>query len=154
MVHDLAVLTWKKLRLDKLEQKVILGKLNRSISIYEANHSKLLSKGHFEEHQRSFSELSGEEVQSYKKSYKYAQHLHQKDITVEKDVELVESGHTFLLKTIQLLIEHYVLVNPIIENVIRAEVWVEAEKISFLKLCLETFIHHIQALIWYCEYHS
>jgi hypothetical protein len=48
MVHDLAVLTWKKLRLDKLEQRVILEKLNRPITIFEANYSKLLSQYSFE----------------------------------------------------------------------------------------------------------
>jgi hypothetical protein len=152
MVHDLAILTWKKLRLDKLEQKVILEKLNRPIATYEANHSKLLIKRQFEEYQRYFSELSDEEIKSYQKSYKYGQHLHQKNIVVEKDIELVESDHPLLLKTIQRLIENYVLVNPTIENVIRAEVWVETEKVSFIKLCLETFIHETQALIWYCEH--
>lgn len=154
MVHDLAILTWKKLRLDKLEQKVILEKLNRPIATYEANHSKLLIKRQFEEYQRYFSELSDEEIKSYQKSYKYAQHLHQKNIVVEKDIELVESDHPFLLKTIQRLIEHCVLVNPTVENVIQAEVWVDTEKVSFLKLCLETFVHETQSLIWYCEHRS
>lgn len=152
MVHDLAILTWKKLRLDKLEQKIILEKLNRPISSYETNHSKLLNKRQFEEYQRYFSELSDEEIKSYQKSYKYAQNLHQKNVVVEKDVELIESDYPLLLKTIQQLIEHYVLVNPTIENVIQAEVWVDTEKVSFLKLCLETFIHDTQALIWYCEH--
>lgn len=152
MVHDLAILTWKKLRLDKLEQKVILEKLNRPIANYEANHSKLLIKRQYEEYQRYFSELSDQEIESYKKSYKYAQHLHQKKIIVEKDIELVESDYPLLLKTIQRLIEHYVLINPTIENVIRAEVWVNTEKVPFLKLCLETFIHETQPLIWYCEH--
>lgn len=35
---------------------------------------------------------------------------------------------------------------------IRAEVWVKTEKVSFLKLCLETFIDGTQALIWYCDH--
>lgn len=47
MLYDLAVLTWKKLRLDKLEQRGILEKLNRPITIFETHHSKLLSQYSF-----------------------------------------------------------------------------------------------------------
>lgn len=75
MVHDLAVLTWKKLRLDKLEQRVILEKLNRPITIYETNHSKLLSQYSFETYQKYYRDLLDEQIESYKKSYKYAQTL-------------------------------------------------------------------------------
>lgn len=52
----------------------------------------------------------------------------------------------------QQLIEDYVLINPTIENVIRTEVWGNTEKVPFLKLCLETFTHENQSLIWYCEH--
>ncbi len=60
MVHDLAVLTWKKLRLDKLEQRVILEKLNRPITIFETSHSKLLSQFSFETYQKHYRDLSDE----------------------------------------------------------------------------------------------
>ena len=93
MVHDLAVLTWKKLRLDKLEQRVILEKLNRPITIFEANHSKLLSQFSFEIYQKHYRDLSDEQIESYKKSYKYAQTLHQKIVIVHQDVELIDSVH-------------------------------------------------------------
>lgn len=105
MGHDLAILTWKNLRLDKLEQKVILEMLNWPIWSYEANRSKLLIKPQFEEYQRYFSELSDEGIQPYEKSYKYAQKLHQKNIVVEKYIELIESDYLLLLKTMQRLIE-------------------------------------------------
>ncbi len=76
MLHDLAVLTWKKLRLDKLEQRVILEKLNRPITIFETKHSKLLSQYSFETYQQYYKDLSDEQIESYKKSYKYARMLH------------------------------------------------------------------------------
>lgn len=154
MVHDLAILTWKKLRLDKLEQKLILEKLNRTISSNEASRSKLLSKYEFGDFQRRFSELSDAEIQTYKKSYEYASLLNQKIVIVEKDVNLIESKHPILLRIIQEQIDRFHLMNPTVANVIRAEVWVDTEKVSFLKLCLETFIHEAQSFIWYCEHRS
>jgi hypothetical protein len=154
MVHDLAVLTWKKLRLDKLEQRVILEKLNRPITIFETKHSKLLSQYSFETYQQHYKDLSEEQIESYKKSYKYAQTLHQKIVMVHKDVEFIESDHPYLLETIQELIDEHSLTNPTIENVIRLEVWIESEKVSFLKHCLKTFIQEAQPIIWYAEYRT
>ena len=154
MVHDLAVLTWKKLRLDKLEQRVILEKLNRPITIYETNHSKLLSQYSFETYQQHYKDLSEEQIESYKKSYKYAQMLHQKIVIAKQDVELIESDHPYLLETIQELINEHSLMNPTIENVIRLEIWVDNEKVSFLKHCLKTFIQESHPIIWYAEHRT
>ncbi len=154
MVHDLAVLTWKKLRLDKLEQRVILEKLNRPITIFETNHSKLLSQYSFGAYQKYYRELSDEQIESYKKSYKYAQTLHQKIVIVHQDVELIESDHPYLLETIQELIDEHSLMNPTIENVIRLEIWIDNEKVSFLKHCLKTFIQQSYPIIWYTEHQT
>lgn len=95
--------------------------------------------------------MSDQEIKSDKNEYKYAEQLHQKNIIVEKDIELVESDHLLRLKIIRRLIEHYILINSTIENVICVEVWLNTEKVLFLKLYLETFIKDAQPLIWCCE---
>jgi len=154
MVHDLAILTWKKPRLDKLEKRVILEKLNRSITIFETKHSKLLSQYSFGTYQKHYKELSDEQIESYKKSYKYATTLHQKIVIAHQDVELIESDHPYLLETIQELIDEHSLMNPTIENVIHLEIWIDNEKVSFLKHCLKTFIQESRPIIWYAQHRA
>ncbi len=78
MVHDLVVMIWNKLRLDKLEQRVILEKLNLPITIFETKYFKLQSQYSFETYQKNYKDLSDEQIESYKKSCKYAQILHKK----------------------------------------------------------------------------
>jgi hypothetical protein len=151
MVHDLAVLTWKKLRLDKLEQRVILEKLNRPISSYETNHSNLLKKYQFDEYQKQYRNLSDEDIQSYKRAFEYASLLNQKIVIVEKDVNLIESKHPLLLTIIQRQIENFHLINPTVSNVIKARVFIESGEVPFLKLCLEIFMEECAPLIWYLE---
>lgn len=69
MVRDLAVLTWKKMRLDRIEHAVMMRELNKPFDLLEFHRSKLLNhevanklvdlEGSPEEHRRAYQKASG-----------------------------------------------------------------------------------------------
>jgi len=99
LIHDLAVITWKKLRLDKLEQAYFLKKLNEPITQEEFKSCGLLisdecyqiwleKDGSFEGKSKEFSELAKEiEPYFYKKiSPKLLQRLSEKHSLLKQNL--------------------------------------------------------------------
>ncbi len=88
LVHELASLTWKKLRLEKLEQSVFVKKMNAPVTMEELIDCGLkFNKARFDNWDQAMT-LSDEDIERLKKTLKLIRPLQKVGISEEQLVEV------------------------------------------------------------------
>ena len=117
MVRDLAVLAWKKIRLENLELRFILARLNEPLSLTDKHRTKFLDSSTVQSNLERLSEFTPDLKSKAEKAIEYAELLQIKGATIE-DLEDLENSYPLIHKELVKYIEHYEFANPTAKNVL------------------------------------
>ncbi len=151
MVRDLAVLAWKKIRLENLEVRFILSRLNDSLGYSEKNGTKFLSTNLVESLLRRLHLYTPELKDETEKAIAYAEQLQVQGVTIE-DLEGLDKSYPLIHKELVKYIEDYGFTNPTTKNVLRYEIVNDdGETELFWNYFLREVIEDLQQTIWLCD---
>ena len=151
MVHDLAVLAWKKIRLENLELRVMLARLDAPIDYLETRNTKFLSLSSVESKLAQLSDFTLALKSEVDKAIKYAEQLKVKGVTV-KELENLENDYSLIHKILVKYIEHFEFTNPTAKNVLVYEIENdEGEAEKFWPYFLNNLIAELNEMNWLCD---
>ena len=154
LVREMALITWKKLRLEKLEQSYFIKKLNAPIKLEELMECGLS----FSDKKFAFwvetAKISDEEVKSYNETLKLIKPYLDQNITVEQLIEIQKNCATvysFLLDAYNKLDplvkvdpSHITLVNKTFDNYGRPDKY-------FISSIFELLVTRYESALWCTE---
>ena len=151
MVRDLAVLAWKKIRLENLELRFILSRLNEPLSFLDKHDTKFLSSHQVESILDQLCDYTSELKKEAELAVRYAEHLQVNGPTAE-DLESLEKSHPLIHKKLVEYIDHYGFTNPTAKNVLRYEIENDdGEAELFWDYFLKIAIEDLSQTVWLCE---
>jgi virulence-associated protein VapD len=154
MVRDLAVLAWKKIRLENLEQRFILLRFNEPLGYSDKQGTKFLSSQRVEARLHRLGEYSAELKGMAQLAMDYAEQLKLKGATPE-ELEGLEKSHPLIHELLVKSITHYDFTNPTANNILRYEIENdEGETELFWSYFLRETIEDLSQIIWFCDNRS
>ena len=151
MVRDLAVLAWKKIRLENLELRFILTRFNESLSYSDKHDTKFLSSNRVESNLQRLPSYTSEIKKEAELAKAYAERLQVKGATIE-ELEGLERTHPLIHKKLVEYIEHYGFTNPTAKNVLEYEIENDDGKTErFWAYFLKIAIEDLNQTVWLCE---
>jgi hypothetical protein len=151
MVRDLAVLAWKKIRLENLELRFTLARLNESLSYSDKYGTEFLDSNRVESNLHRLSEFTAELKSEVVLSKAYAEQLQAKGATIE-DLEGLEKSHPLIHQKLVEYINHYEFTNPTAKNVLHYEIENDdGETELFWNYFLKESIEDLNQMIWFCD---
>lgn len=151
MVRDLAVLAWKKIRLENLEQRVVLARLNAPLDYFDKKETEFLSSSRVVSNLHQLHIYTNELKESAELARAYAEQAQVKGATVE-ELEGLEKTHRLIHKKLVEYINHYGFTNPTAKNVLRYEIENdEGETELFWNYFLKDSIKDLNQIIWFCD---
>ena len=121
MVRDLAVLAWKKIRLENLELRFTLARLDAPLSYSDKINTEYLSSDQVESNIPYLSDYTVELRSEAVPALDYAKELQARGATVE-DLEGLEESYHILHQKLVEYINHYEFTNSTAKNVLRYEI--------------------------------
>ncbi len=97
MVRDLAVLAWKKIRLENLELRFTLACLNAPLDYFDKNETKFLSSTRVEFNLNQIQIYTSEFKGSAGLARNHLVYLREKGVTAQ-DIESLENKYPLLIK--------------------------------------------------------
>jgi hypothetical protein len=154
MVRDLAVLAWKKIRLENLELRFTLARVNAPLSYSDKHGTKFLDSNRVEANLYRLSELTAELKNEAIVAKAYAEQLQVKGASIE-DLEGLEESHPLIHQKLVELINHYEFTNPTAKNVLHYKIENDdGEMESFWNYFLMESIEDLRQTIWFCDHRS
>ena len=151
MVRDLAVLAWKKIRLENLELRFTLARLDAPLSYSDKINTEYLSSDQVESNIPYLPDYTAELKSEAVPALDYAKQLQARAATVE-DLECLESSYPLLHQKLVEYINHYEFINSTAKNVLRYEIENNDGKTELFWDCfLRETIKDLQKTIWICE---
>lgn len=152
MVHDLAVLAWKKIRLENLELRFTLARLNAPLDYFDKKDTEYLSSDRVESNLYRLANYTNELRNEAKLTISYAELLKGKDTTIE-DLEGLEKSYPLIHQVLVKHINHYDFTNPTAKNVLRYEIENDdGETELFWSYVLKIAIEDLNKIIWFCDH--
>ena len=154
MVRDLAVLAWKKIRLENLELRFTLARLNAPLDYFDKKDTQYLSSHKVESNLHRLSSYTGEIKNEAELAKAYAERFQVKGATIE-ELEGLEKSHPLIHKKLVEYIDHYGFTNPIAKNVLHYEIENDdGEAELFWNYFLKIAIEDLNQMIWFCDNRS
>ena len=151
MVRDLAVLAWKKIRLENLELRFTLARLNAPLEYFDKKDTQYLSSHKVEFNLHRLSSYTGEIKNKAGLAKAYAEGFQVKGATID-ELEGLEKTHPLIHKKLVEYIDHYGFTNPTAKNVLRYEIENdEGQAELFWNHFLKIVIEHLNQTIWFCD---
>lgn len=151
MVRDLAVLAWKKIRLENLELRFILSRLNEPLSFLDKHDTKFLSSHQVESNLDRLYDYTSEFKTEAELALSFAEQLQVNGATAE-DLEGLEKGHPLIHKRLIAEIEEFDFTHPTAKNVLEYEIENDDGKTErFWTYFLKVAIDDLQQIIWFCD---
>lgn len=151
MVRDLAVLAWKKIRLENLELRFTLARLDAPLSYSDKINTEYLSSDQVEPNIPYLSDYTAELKSEAVPALDYAKQLQARGATVE-DLEGLESSYPLLHQKLVEFINHYEFINSTAKNVLRYEIENDDGQTElFWDYFLRETIKDLKKTIWICE---
>jgi hypothetical protein len=151
MVRDLAVLAWKKIRMENLELRFMLARLNAPLDYFDKKDTEYLSSDRVESNLYRLANYTNELRNEAKLAISYAELLKGKDTTLE-DLEGLEKSYPLIHQVLVKHINHYGFTNPTAKNVLRYEIENDDGKTErFWTYFLKIAIDDLQQTIWFCD---
>jgi len=151
MVRDLAVLAWKKIRLENLELRFILSRLNEPLSFLDKHDTNFLSSHQVESILDQLCDYTGELKKEVELSLSYVVQLQANGATTE-DLEGLEKSHSLIHKKLIIEIEEFDFTHPTAKNVLEYEIENDDGKTErFWTYFLRVAIDDLQQTIWFCD---
>jgi hypothetical protein len=154
MVRDLAVLAWKKIRLENLELRFMLARLNAPLEYFDKKDTQYLSSHKVESNLHNLSSYTGEIKNKAESARAYAEQIQAKGATIE-DLDGLEKSYPLIHKKLVEYIDHYGFTNPTAKNVLRYEIENdEGQTELFWNYFLKIVIEDLNQTIWFCDNRS
>jgi hypothetical protein len=151
MVRDLAVLAWKKIRLENLELRFTLARLNAPLDYFDKKDTEHLSSDRVESNLYRLASYTNELRNEAKLAISYAELLKGKGTTIE-DLEGLEKNYPLIHQVLVNHINHYDITNPTAKNVLRYEIENdEGETELFWNYFLKGMMDELKKTIWFCD---
>ena len=151
MVRDLAILAWKKIRLENLELRFTLARLNAPLKYFEKCDTEYLSSDQVESSIPYLSDYTAELKSEAMPALDYAKQLQARGATIE-DLEGLEKSHSLLHQKLVDDITHYEFTNSTAKNVLRYEIENDdGEAELFWDYFLRDAIKDLGQTIWLCD---
>ena len=151
MVRDLAILAWKKIRLENLELRFTLARFDAPLSYSEKINTEYLSSDLVESSIPYLSDYTAELKSEAVPALDYAKQLQARGATIE-DLEGLENSYPILHQKLVEDINHYELINSTAKNVLRYEIENDdGESELFWDYFLREAIKDLGQTIWLCE---
>ena len=151
MVRDLAVLAWKKIRLENLELRFILSRLNESLSFLDKHGTKFLSSHQVEGILDQLCDYTSELKKEVELALSFAEQLQDNDATTE-DLESLEKSYPLIHKRLIAEIEEFDFTHPTAKNVLEYEIENDDGKTErFWTYFLKIAIEDLNQIIWFCD---
>ena len=154
MVRDLAVLAWKKIRLENVELRVTLHRLNQPPDYLEKRETRYLSNNLVESHLEELSTFTP----SYRKSLElvlaHLKKLQSREV-VAKDLVELESQFPVLFKILLEQIQSFEIKNSTAEKVAHYRfVDDEGDEQSFVVYFLVEATRQVRELVWLIDHRT
>ncbi|MBT8556431.1 hypothetical protein G6663_03880 [Polynucleobacter paneuropaeus] len=154
MVRDLAVLAWKKIRLENLELRFMLARLNAPLEYFDKKDTQYLSSHKVESNLHNLSSYTGKIKNKAESARAYAEQIQAKGATIE-DLDGLEKSYPLIHKKLVEYIDHYGFTNPTAKNVLRYEIENdEGQTELFWNYFLKIVIEDLNQTIWFCDNRS
>lgn len=151
MVRDLAVLAWKKIRLENLELRFTLARFDAPLSYSEKINTEYLSSDRVESSIPYLPNYTAELKNEAMPALDYAKQLQVRGATIE-DLEGLEKSHPLLHQKLVEDIMHYEFTNPTAKNVLGYEIENDdGETELFWDYFLRQTIKDLEQTIWLCD---
>lgn len=151
MVRDLAVLVWKKIRLENLELRFTLARLNAPLKYSEKCDTEYLSSDKVESSIPYLSDYTAEFKSEAVPTLNFATQLQARGATIE-DLESLSVSYHILHQKLVEYINHYEFTNSTSKNVLRYEIDNDdGESELFWDYFLREAIKDLGHTIWLCE---
>jgi hypothetical protein len=151
LVRDLAVLAWKKIRLENLELRFILSRLNEPLSFLDKHDTKFLSTHQVESILDQLCDYTSELKKEAELAVSCAEQLQVNGATAE-DLESLEKSHPLIHKRLIAEIEEFDFTHPTAKNVLRYEIENDdGESELFWNYFLKDSIADLKQIIWFCD---
>lgn len=152
MVRDLAVLAWKKIRLENLEVRYTLSRLNAPLGYFDKNETKFLSSPRVESNLHQIHIYTDEHRESAGLAKDHLDYLRGKGATAQ-DLERLENKYPLLHKILVKHIESFKFVNPTPKNVLRYEFETDTGGTElFWNYFMQFAKKELEEIIWLCTY--
>jgi hypothetical protein len=151
MVRDLAVLAWKKIRLENLELRFTLARLNAPLDYFDKKDTQYLSSHQVESILNQLCDYTSEHKKEAELAVIYAEQLQINGATAE-DLEGLEKSHPLIHKRLIAEIEEFDFTHPTAKNVLEYEIENDDGKTDrFWTYFLRVAIDDLQQPIWFCD---
>ena len=152
MERDLAVLAWKKIRLENLELRFTLARLNAPLDYFDKKDTQYLSSDRVESNLYRLASYTNELKNEARLAINYAELLQGKDTSIG-DLEGLEKSYPLIHQVLVKHINHYGFTNPTAKNMLRYEIenddgQTELFWTYFLKIAIED----LNKIIWFCDH--
>lgn len=152
MVRDLAVLAWKKIRLENLELRYTLSCLNAPLDYFDKKDTKYLSSDRVESNLNRLSSYTNELKNEAELAITYAKGLQSRGVTTE-ELEALEEAYPLIYEILVRHINHYGFTNPTAKNVLRYEIENDdGDPELFWSYFLKVVIEDLNKIIWFCDH--
>lgn len=152
MVRDLAVLAWKKIRLENLELRFTLARLNAPLEYFDKKDTEYLSSERVESNLYRLASYTSELRSDAKLAISYAELLQGKGSSIE-DLEGLKINYPLIHQVLVRHINHYGFTNPTAKNVLRYEIENDDGQTElFWTYVLKIAIEDLNKIIWFCDH--
>jgi len=152
MVRDLAVLAWKKIRLENLELRFTLARLEAPLGYSEKINTEYLCSDRVESQIKYLSNYTDALKDEAKLAVEYAKYLQARGASIE-DLEGLEKNHPLIHKKMVEYIDYYEFTNPTAKNVLHYEIENDNGQTElFWNYFLSELVEDLQKTIWFCDH--
>lgn len=146
-VQQLAGLTWRRIRLERLEHRVTLDRLERYPTLEEFTQVNLNYPNGVEKYLKGLIKIGDDEYSEYREKLKQVKGYQEAGLTLEA-LKQLESNDSTMFRWISKAASEYNLTNPTAERIYHAESGVEGKTLPLLELVLGRVRHEIEAILW------
>lgn len=146
-VQQLAGLTWRRIRLERLEHRVTLDRLERYPTLEEFTQVNFNYPNGVENYLKGLIKIGDDEYSEYRDKLKQVKGYQEAGLTLEA-LKQLESNESTMFRWISRAASEYNLTKPTAERIYHAESGVEGKTLPLLELVLGRVRHEIEAILW------
>ncbi len=149
MVHELAVLTWKKIRLEQLEHRTIIAQFNAPPKSFELPSARFINKIGVQNHWAQLHTFQESDLALYQKSLEHARKLAKQKSFAPEDLQQIQLAHPNLYDLILDQAKLFSVADRPHEELVITRVEESGGSVSlFMTYALKQVIPTLENLIW------
>ena len=151
MVRDLAILAWKKIRLENLELRYTLARLSAPLDYFDKKDTAHLISDRVESNLHRLSSFTNELKSEAEIAASYVKGLQSRDSTIE-ELEALDKTYPLVYQMLVNHIHHFEFTNSTAKNLLRYKIENDdGDPELFWSYFLREAIEELQEIIWFCD---